>query len=928
MKQFALLFVLLLSVCLQAQDDECLDRILAKNGSWKKGMVTNRASQSDYAIQKRFTDVIQSMLASYSPRGVEAHWDLSHLSPVYKQPVAAYRYILRALAYSCSGSNLTLNHEANSKITIAFNNDFARILFDTVADDSGAGFNVLREGFPEEVQPGIWLFRDVPTPLGFGIEGRTNYWLMTYPGELPWRYVTRREFLIKRKQTLLRLLALEAPRYKEQLQKWELQKKQLEPEAKNNPEKWQRFINVDYNPGIEREQQNYERVKREFDKSIEKVEQQLQAAASELDKTAIVIRSSSNHLDYEFTDKMERFAELLVKPNPAYFKKGLAASIPQIIEVALQYYQKDSVSVNFARDIQKHVDLAYLQGCIGKSTPPSFNRGNAAQKDLKAKPSLGKAPEAAKTKGSGAKNNSNAITATSQIGKSSSGNKSYLTGLLAAPAGVPVTISYNNGNDLTITSPKGSDKLYGSTPIRFVKPVSDGETFAVALKKIASNMKGAVYFGKGKSPEDVGKLRIGVDYNYELLTRSSGDKQMSTFYESFAPAIGGYNGEEGRYVVFVSNTKNLESADGKFRQVYWRDRNTGITRLVSVAPTGEHANGDCGEPSVSADGKTVVFESKATNLVSGDNNNVKDIFLWRAGNNAIELISRSKDGGWADAESFDPAIAGNGNFVVFTSTAGNLSSVPKGRSVANIFRRDLQNAGTVMISVDPVHKTGGNGYKASISFDGERVSFCSASGTLVPGDQNDLWDIFLWQEGKNLRRISMTHDGKERNGGSESASRQVASVISGDGKFVAFATTASNMVPNDNNGFQDVFVVDAESGKVAVASFTNEGLPSNGDSPIEQGERVAISFDGTWIAFPTKATNLGAPGSNIILYNRVTRKSLPVTSVTGSYVGRPSMSYSGSYIAFGKSTNLDARFSQAGVFAHFTGNGPCRDCKE
>ncbi|MGZ5253490.1 MAG: TolB family protein, partial [Flavitalea sp.] len=392
----------------------------------------------------------------------------------------------------------------------------------------------------------------------------------------------------------------------------------------------------------------------------------------------------------------------------------------------------------------------------------------------------------------------------------------------------------------------------------------------------------------------------------------------------------GFGSEEGRYVVFVTYTKNMEGSDGKFRQVFWRDRNTGITRLVSGASSsGEQANGDCLEPSISADGKRVVFESKATNLVSGDNNNAKDIFIWHADDKKIELVSGSTGGGMADAESFDASISGNGKFVVFTSSASNLSAVAKGRSNSNIFLRDLSAGTTEMISVDPQLKTGGNGHKGSISFDGSRISFCSATNTLVPDDKNNLWDLFLWQRGnKELKRISLTYDGKERNAGSESASRQIASAISGNGRFVVFATTASNMVAGDNNQFQDVFVVDVETGMVNVASFTKDGQPSNGDSPVEQGERLAISYDGTWVAFPTKATNLGAPASNIILHNRVTGMKLAVSDVQGSYTGRPAISYSGSYVVFGKSVNLDTRFPASGIFVHFTGKGPCRDCRE
>jgi hypothetical protein len=662
--------------------------------------------------------------------------------------------------------------------------------------------------------------------------------------------------------------------------------------------------------------------------------EQLSAPSDELNKWAIVIKSTKNNFDYDFTDKMEPFAELLTKPNPTYFKKWSSPAVPQMITVSIRYDHKNPVMVGFAKEMEKNVSLDYLKLLIGKTTAPAFIGSSSAQNQVGGtnnKVSTSVSPnQSTSSPKTNKETTSKPLTPQGPLAR----NEMFLTGTLSAPAGVPVTLAYNNGNDLTITPAKGNGNLYNTSPIRFSKPVKEEEAYNVLLKKIASNMKGVVYYGKGKAPNAVNKIKVGIDFTYELLTRSTDDKVKSSFYESFAPAVGGFQGEEGRYVVFVSGTKDFQGSNGKFRQVFWRDRNTGVTKMISVTATGEQGNGDCAEPSISADGQTVVFESKATNMISGDNNNAKDIFLWRAASNTIEIVSKANNGGAADAESFDAAISGNGNFVVFTSPATNLATVPKGRSLANIFLRDIQNGKTEMISVDPVAKTGGNGYKGSISFDGSRISFCSPSGTLVANDNNNLWDIFLWQRGQtDLKRISMTHDGKEKNGGTESASRQVASVISGNGRFVAFATTASNMVPNDNNKFQDVFVVDVETGKVNVASFTDDGQPSNNDSPIEQGERVAISYDGTWVTFPTKATNLGAAASNIILFNTQTGKKTAVTNTKGSYVSRPVISYNGSYVVFGKSEALDVRSgtsfgeSGGGIFAHFTGNGPCRDCK-
>ncbi|HEU4470929.1 MAG TPA: hypothetical protein VFR58_07600 [Flavisolibacter sp.] len=928
MKKFFLLLPVLFAFYAGAQDtkDEiCMQRLLAKAGKWTKLKETVTARAADLAVQRQFYNAVHNPLqAAYQPKGIDAAYSGSFQPPVYGQPVAACWYTIFAERYFCKGDGFELNRlDVNTLFNTLFNFVSFLEIYDTTAADNGLGYRPLREGIPVEIRPGIWQFEDVRTALGFGMEGLTKLWLITYDNQLPWSFVTRREFLLKRKRFLQKEMAAEAPRLKEQLAGWEQQKKYKEQEWKADPARLASYLSGTHNPGIERVQENYKKTMEGYEKALSRLDEQLSAPAEELNKKAIVIKSTRNNFDYDFTDKMEPFAELLTKPNPAYFKKGLAPAVPQMITVSIKYDPKNAVSTGFAQAMEKNISLDYLKSFIGKTAPGVS--GKSVQGNSSENPD--RTPVPANTAKTGAQTAKTKTGPPSTASPSSSGKAIFLSGTLSAPAGVPVTLVYNEGNELTVTPPKGPGNLYNTSEIRFTKPLKEGEAYSVALKKIASNMKGVVYAGKGKVPDDANKLRIGVDFKYELLTRSSDDKVMSNFYESFAPAVGGYGGEEGRYVVFVTYTKDFAGANGKHRQVFWRDRNTGVTRMISVSSAGEQANADCAEPSISADGKSVVFESRASNLVSGDNNNFKDIFLWRAGTNTLELVSKAVNGGLSDADCIDAVISGNGNFVSFTSSANNLSTTPKGRSVANIFLRDLLAGKTEMISIEPLKQSGGDGYKSSISFDGNRISFCSPTNTLVENDNNGLWDIFLWVRGQSkLKRVSMTHDGKERNGGSESSSREVASALSGNGRFVAFATTASNVVPNDNNTFQDVFVVDVETGKVSVASFTNDGQPSNNDSPISQGERVTISHDGTWVAFPTKATNLGAASSsNIILYNTVTGKSSAITDVKGSYVGKPSISYSGSYVIFGKSTNLDSRFSDSGIFASFTGNGPCRE---
>jgi hypothetical protein len=234
-----------------------------------------------------------------------------------------------------------------------------------------------------------------------------------------------------------------------------------------------------------------------------------------------------------------------------------------------------------------------------------------------------------------------------------------------------------------------------------------------------------------------------------------------------------------------------------------------------------------------------------------------------------------------------------------------------------------------MISIDPRAKKGGGGSKPSISYDGSRVAFYSHSETLVSNDNNGLWDIFLWEkDNPKLKRISLTNDHKERNQGSESANRVVAPAISGNGRYIAYATTATNMVPNDNNNFQDVFLYDSNTDSTIMVSNANDGKQGNGDSPIGQGEKIAITFDGSWVAFSTNTTNLGVPAANVVMHNRLTGQNKAVSNVVGSSVGRATLSQQGGYVVFGIGGKIDTRFQSSGIFANFTGVGPCRFCPE
>jgi len=510
-----------------------------------------------------------------------------------------------------------------------------------------------------------------------------------------------------------------------------------------------------------------------------------------------------------------------------------------------------------------------------------------------------------------------------------SAGTSLVSGKFCGPSVSSIVLQNNGKNDLPITAKKETGMTYSSNNFSFATPFPDGTKYKITLKKAPVGQTCVIYSGgEGTSPQTEISLNVGCDFTYDLLSRSSDNKTFSTFYETTNPIVGGNKGEEGRYVVFISSA-TFVSSTGKHRQIFWRDRNAGITKMISASPAGEEGNADSYAPAISEDGKTVAFESFSSNLVPNDKNGFRDVFVWHSTTSKIDVVSIGAKGAEANAESYEPTVSGDGNFIAFTSMAGNISPTEKGVSNNNVYLRDLKAETTIMISVDPNTKQGGGGSNPSISYDGNRIAFYSSVATLVANDNNGLWDIFLWEKDKKpLRRISLTADGKERDQGTESANRIVAPSISGNGQFIAYSTTASNMIPGDQNQFQNVFVYDINANTTIKASNTSDGKPGNADSPIEQGERIAISFNGKWIAFSTKASNLGVPSANIVMHNMLTGENKAISTVVGSNVGRPSISREGSYVVFGIGGKIDSRFPSTGAFANYTGVGPCLCCPE
>lgn len=500
----------------------------------------------------------------------------------------------------------------------------------------------------------------------------------------------------------------------------------------------------------------------------------------------------------------------------------------------------------------------------------------------------------------------------------------YLTGMFYAPVGTKVVIQNNGKDDLTLVAANDGNKTYVSMPFQFKTALPETTLCRVTIK---SSPKGMNCVVRGTSNHTLEGLtthwnravEILCENKYDLASRSTKDSTFSSYYETAAPVIAGSLAEEGRYVAFVSYAAGFGGSKGRFRQVFWRDRNTGITKQISTAANGEEGNGDSFAPAMDVSGRKVVFESYASNLAENDANGVRDIFLWSSITGKLERINTGPGGIEANGESYEPTIGHNGS-IAFTSTASNLTAGVTDTYTPNVYwrNRDIVE----LISKDPATGKAAGGSKPSICDlrpGAPLIAFYSAASNLVPGDNNGLWDIFLFEAGKPLKRVSLTSSGGERDQGTESATRVVTPSISANGKFIAFASTSSNMVPGDNNNAQDVFVVNTETGAVVCASTDSSGKVGNGDSPIGQGEKIAIDYRGSSVAFSTKASNLGVPENNIVLHNMQAGKNIAITSVIGGSVGVPSITLAAGYVAFGMGTKLDSRFPSSGIFAAHTG---------
>jgi len=307
---------------------------------------------------------------------------------------------------------------------------------------------------------------------------------------------------------------------------------------------------------------------------------------------------------------------------------------------------------------------------------------------------------------------------------------------------------------------------------------------------------------------------------------------------------------DGHYVAFHSSATNLVPGDtnGVF-DIFFHDRQTGQTTRVSVDSFGGEGNSGSSRPSISADGRYVAYYSSATNLVPNDTNNQADVFIHDRRTGQTTRLSVDSLGVQGNDASYHPSISADGQYVTFESKATNLV-LGDTNGFMDVFVHDRQMGQTTRVSVDSLGGEG-NEYssESAISADGRDIAFQSGANNLVPGDTNGTPDVFVHvrQTGQTTR-VSVDSLGVEGNGGSSSPS------ISADGRFVAFGSYATNIVSGDSNANSDIFVHDRQTGRTTRVSVNSIGVQGNHESYLP-----SVTAAGRYVAFFSLATNL-VPG--------------------------------------------------------------------
>jgi hypothetical protein len=264
----------------------------------------------------------------------------------------------------------------------------------------------------------------------------------------------------------------------------------------------------------------------------------------------------------------------------------------------------------------------------------------------------------------------------------------------------------------------------------------------------------------------------------------------------------------------------------------------GSLERVSVAPGGLNADAGSLAPALTDDGRYVVFDSAATNLVPGDTNGRRDVYMFDRTLQQTERVSVTSAGVQGNSDSIAGSVSADGRFIAFLSIATNLVAGDT-NGVGDVFVRDRLNGTTERINLGP----------GNIQATGVSVRWGTAAGS---------WPVSRTDGFATFHYVNIAADNSE-------------TAISADGRYVAFVSDATNLVQSDLNQLPDVFVRDRQSETTELVSVTNAGAQLVATATgVQQSTRprVAISSTGQFVAFETAMPQCPATPTTIPTYTR------------------------------------------------------------
>ncbi|MCQ4163523.1 Ig-like domain repeat protein [Tahibacter harae] len=309
---------------------------------------------------------------------------------------------------------------------------------------------------------------------------------------------------------------------------------------------------------------------------------------------------------------------------------------------------------------------------------------------------------------------------------------------------------------------------------------------------------------------------------------------------------------DGRYVAYQSVSAAIAPPDNNAAaDVFVRDRVAGLTQRASGAYFGLRNDGDSDNAAISRDGSIAVYDSFSSRLIDGDANGQRDVFVYRSGSGTATRLSTAADGTPANGASYAPALAEHTGDVFFLSAAGNLVAGDTNGKV-DVFRRHSSGGSIQRMNLFYGSQASADAQAPlAVSGDGRIIAFASADGGIA-GDSNGFTDIVVYRPYNNGSANPLT---VAANGNS------LQPAISDDGRILAFASEATNLGVSGAAGVRSVYARNMREyynvpQPMQLVSADAAGVPANGRS-----EQPAVSADGRYVAFVSWATNL-VPGDD------------------------------------------------------------------